>query len=1230
MCTGKSFLINLLIFLTKITERRKKPRQYVLEAIADLREQKKANSPPFVLPANLRVAVQKEEEVKERERKEVVERELQAYENKIVDYFKEVVGVGKIKPYLLPSVAGDGVTTKCVIRVKRGLVFHFMVEYLTEEEAKSHAFSFIAQKASDAKAADTLSSGVAKARFENLTGIKADTLKMDPKGSNTKKAKVLVNGTYTLQEVTLVSPPASAEDVVLGSQIVSKLGKVDVFAGLGWKASGEECIDADRCYVRDQLHEVLMCSEASYAIKRITVYVPARIVSPNSTIIDMPGTNDDDPINQQMTWDGIAAADTLLVLPHAGKSLPADSKTLEALEDTVFIRDVLFDPDRPGRLAVLHYFESNRASTAYELMQEKKEAEDTGYIGKTKEKLNELMESINRQKEDPLSDEHIISVLNNRCKALVIHPTLFSSLLFNTPQQLHAKDVRLEDIRVEDIIDRCRGYDLVGLIHCLVPRMCAETILRLVSPSTQASSESSSAQSSESSPRQEPVVTTLLRDAQRLLDSATNVGGKEQKVVEDISRGAEMLILNRKKQGFLQMSVNQDGEAQGKIQGWKTGLDGIVKRFFGERQEDLIKKAVKAGEELLEKEKAKLTARNLTTALSRESRGNFRVFKLRSIFFDYLCNNFLPLKVLEDQLHQHLLDLFPQVRDLFISRIKFMYECITGYSHLLADPVFQAKLDGVASISLLTQYHQVVRRLFSGARGEDSFQSGKMAFHVRQLQSNVIDQLLKKNKNKWRGQATLDNVKADLKQAIRPAIMEVIKQLHNNVLDRVARGVSRLEKMIVTTKKGKGCALLRMAEIKFLREESLRFHEDRPDGDDRGDDEDNDDDGDGSGDDASVTAAAPPTISHGSLTELRSFIADLEDWEKSAREVMAELGRMDEVAIGRQLCDRVVRDYLLSKLTVGVDVSRWQSTLDTSSELVAKTYPTSYWLNNDTRPQGVSPMEGTVIATLRELRSPPMRGLATAKVAEINALISARFHQQAVLIEGDGYSLFSALADQLVAGGQPLSTKAPAYTASRRHTLHTELRQIIGQRILHYFNTTERRHEFFSHSPQAQTADQYATALVGEAAAGNQRTGGYLEVFLFARLFKVDVMVLLPNGRPLLFVPVQRMDQRDLTRHSRTGRMVAVAALVSTDGGLLFASVRPMDKKARYLASATAASQALLRGSAGVATPGPSTALSTPLPRRPISTTPPPQRTPHRQRREAEEKVEEFNKRQKR
>ena len=126
-------------------------------------------------------------------------------------------------------------------------------------------------------------------------------------------------------------------------------------------------MDADRCYLRDRLTDVLS-SDRSYAIKRVTVYVPARIVSQNSTILDMPDTNDEDPINKQMTMDGIEDADILLVLPQLGRTLTSDGATLRMLADTTFINSVLFDADRPGRLAVLHYSERHSHVTARRML----------------------------------------------------------------------------------------------------------------------------------------------------------------------------------------------------------------------------------------------------------------------------------------------------------------------------------------------------------------------------------------------------------------------------------------------------------------------------------------------------------------------------------------------------------------------------------------------------------------------------------------------------------------------------------------------------------------------------------------------------------------------------------------------------------------------------------------------------------------------------------------------
>ena len=231
-------MIHLLIFLTKFGGHRPRPRG-VPEALVDMMDDG-VISDPNALPSGVLLFEQTEDEVRERESGECIKTELAQYEDKIMQYFHSPLKAGevaseRIQAYLLPSQGGPGVTTRAVIRVRRGRVFHCKVEYLTRAEAQQYAFSFIQQTRAmedvdvddemvDAGEESSTGSGsgsggkpsaqeleVAEARFKHLTGIPGSRL--DLGGETEREIEVDEHGHVIVTEQERIPPPGSASDV---------------------------------------------------------------------------------------------------------------------------------------------------------------------------------------------------------------------------------------------------------------------------------------------------------------------------------------------------------------------------------------------------------------------------------------------------------------------------------------------------------------------------------------------------------------------------------------------------------------------------------------------------------------------------------------------------------------------------------------------------------------------------------------------------------------------------------------------------------------------------------------------------------------------------------------------------------------------------------------------------------------------------------------------------------
>lgn len=380
---GKSFLINLLLFLTAeeatYEHVRGRPADYTLEALAECTPEELNN----LIRYSIAPGSQGYRSVRERVVKGVdgqpAEREPR-FENMLRSAcHTSVIGQEPIA-WLLPTARSSAFrpTTPFVVRIRHGRTFHMVAEFFTEDELKQAAFRFIEHRGF--RGDDDLAAMEAE-RFMALTGMpapefgkkaaKAAKLAASAKGAGAGAGAAAAASSSSSSARPL---PTRWQDVVLATAVLSggHPGRSVLWHGNGALLGGENNTDhfhMDRVYIRDALAKLQRTHADCHSIKQLTIYVPAALLSFGIELHDIPGTND--ATRTKMTHEALRAVDMLIVLSH--QTLVNDSAVKAALKDSQFIDEVLLSKSRHGaQMHVLFSPETKPGNRTYNWPQQRR------------------------------------------------------------------------------------------------------------------------------------------------------------------------------------------------------------------------------------------------------------------------------------------------------------------------------------------------------------------------------------------------------------------------------------------------------------------------------------------------------------------------------------------------------------------------------------------------------------------------------------------------------------------------------------------------------------------------------------------------------------------------------------------------------------------------------------------------------------------------------------------
>ncbi|XP_030047084.1 uncharacterized protein LOC115461429 [Microcaecilia unicolor] len=229
--------------------------------------------------------------------------------SEIKNYFLEKKIIA-LEPYILPQKSLEGAfesTTKCIIHLRYGTVFQMKVEYFTIEELQLQLFVLVSPISDDLPFDSLLE------RFKvltNYTGSEDDD-------------KILQNAQQTFH---------SPEQIILSEDVQKFAGLTELYIGRG------KNITEDRLALQSILRKLTTAQdsnedEISYqrkkvaAVKKIIVYLPSKILDGGKEILEMPGTDESDPLAMDFIQKALNEADvTLLMTEFSFKTVEKEVK----------------------------------------------------------------------------------------------------------------------------------------------------------------------------------------------------------------------------------------------------------------------------------------------------------------------------------------------------------------------------------------------------------------------------------------------------------------------------------------------------------------------------------------------------------------------------------------------------------------------------------------------------------------------------------------------------------------------------------------------------------------------------------------------------------------------------------------------------------------------------------------------------------------------------------------
>jgi len=549
---GKSTLINLLLFNSSGDNENYKSlcvdTQYVPEALCAVYSEARERLPLKATNRNEQLTLGRAETQiqisikKLRPAQETVNTKqgAEVAVKKLTSYCKSGRLDSVLPSFVLPT---DGIrsTTKRVIGIQSGKIVHLHEAHFRKQDLQERAFEFCLQ------VRQVLGQDDCDNRIKLDKEMKKtwEVYKLVTCGSKDQEKWTIVK--KTINEKFLLQLPESSEKIVLCDKLEKILRlRHEIHCGEG------KSLHLDRCLLQDQLKEIMENPLRLLAIKELTVYLPSAMLESGNALLDLPGGNDDDPMCEQQTNEGVLEAGCIFVML---------SKTLEEDKDT---KSLLTSKAAPlvlqGTSSVVFLIcREHQAPCAPrdvdQLLHESEDRRVTECIADIREQwrevLDEAMEALNANTERSKILDQEVNDIALKTEIRAIYPAMHTSLLLNSEFRKKNPD------KADQVLDKSGIYWLLGRLEAMHRDAIVAIVRRLAKVS----------------------LPTLCAKMRRTLDRAKSGGGQ---VPERLLRLAQNMPQHTRKE----QAENLDNFCNSLLTTLKKELDDMVDLFVGKSESD--------------------------------------------------------------------------------------------------------------------------------------------------------------------------------------------------------------------------------------------------------------------------------------------------------------------------------------------------------------------------------------------------------------------------------------------------------------------------------------------------------------------------------------------------------------------------------------------------------------------------------------------------------------------
>uniref|UniRef100_A0A8C4RLA1 Uncharacterized LOC114652763 n=1 Tax=Erpetoichthys calabaricus TaxID=27687 RepID=A0A8C4RLA1_ERPCA len=370
---GKSFILNLLLLMTADTD--EEYQEYIKnnEDILPLTQEHLMGNAEMIPEVFAEELEKYEDEIDSDHKKEIITKMIQncdytssVSENKMSEMIKaEEKSFSALKQYcngqslrhfqsyLLPEKGTKRAymaTTKTVVRLRYGRIYQMKIEYMSKEDLQNQLYELVE---------------LARNREENKRSGKEENKQEERHHMALKKRFEILTRhfqqcSFDEEDLLKIEKPNC---ILLNEEVDTFEGSTAYFMGLGKNAT------EDRLFIREKLREIITLTNVSAdqeklqemkiaAVKEIVVFAPCKLLCGEKELIEMPGTDESDPLALHDIGNILNEANGTLLLSDSSFNIgEADVKTI--LRDSKFLHNFIKSPEE-YMLMFISYQEKNK------------------------------------------------------------------------------------------------------------------------------------------------------------------------------------------------------------------------------------------------------------------------------------------------------------------------------------------------------------------------------------------------------------------------------------------------------------------------------------------------------------------------------------------------------------------------------------------------------------------------------------------------------------------------------------------------------------------------------------------------------------------------------------------------------------------------------------------------------------------------------------------------------